>query len=372
MPWGSWVTCEETVNGPDVGPDFTGASNVPLTKPHGFVFEVPVSVFPGDGQSTREPIRVGRTLRPRGGVLRPAQRLPLPHRGRLRLRVRLLPLQAAERPDGRRPARGRRDAGDAQGRRRRQRPPRGARRSRARPTRSSGCRSRTRRPSSPTPPARPRPPPTTRRSPTSRARAGRRARRTSPGSRARSPATASSTSPPPRAAARPRRPTPTRRGYGRGSGQVWAYHTASRKLRCVFQSSGPMELDLPDNITTSKRGTLVVCEDSSGDNYIRGLSKNGKLWDIALNRLRSSTGGDRSGDEFAGSTFSPGGKTLFVNIQAEPGHVVRDLGAVAQDRGLIRRDVRVRAGTAVTSPVRRVPRPGCRARGRPRPSDGHR
>ncbi len=25
MPWGSWITCEETVNGPDVGPDFTGA-----------------------------------------------------------------------------------------------------------------------------------------------------------------------------------------------------------------------------------------------------------------------------------------------------------------------------------------------------------
>src|SRR3712207_4855293 len=41
MPWGSWVTCEETVNGPDVGPDFTGVSNVPLTKPHGFIFEVP-------------------------------------------------------------------------------------------------------------------------------------------------------------------------------------------------------------------------------------------------------------------------------------------------------------------------------------------
>ncbi len=27
MPWGSWVTCEETVNGPDVGPDFTGTPN---------------------------------------------------------------------------------------------------------------------------------------------------------------------------------------------------------------------------------------------------------------------------------------------------------------------------------------------------------
>ena len=56
MPWGSWVTCEETVNGPDVGPDFTGASNVTLTKPHGFVFEVPASAFPGEGQS-RQPIR---------------------------------------------------------------------------------------------------------------------------------------------------------------------------------------------------------------------------------------------------------------------------------------------------------------------------
>ena len=30
MPWGSWITCEETVNGPDVGADFTGASNVTL------------------------------------------------------------------------------------------------------------------------------------------------------------------------------------------------------------------------------------------------------------------------------------------------------------------------------------------------------
>ena len=26
MPWGSWISCEETVNGPDVGPDFTGTS----------------------------------------------------------------------------------------------------------------------------------------------------------------------------------------------------------------------------------------------------------------------------------------------------------------------------------------------------------
>ena len=69
----------------------------------------------------------------------------------------------------------------------------------------------------------------------------------------------------------------------------------------------------------SRRGTLVVCEDSTVDNYVRGLSRGGQLWDIALNRLRSSTGADRSNDEFAGSTFSPDGHTLFVNIQAGAG-----------------------------------------------------
>ena len=51
-PWGSWITCEETVNGPDVGADFTNAPNVALTKPHGFIFEVPAG-----GQSMRQPIR---------------------------------------------------------------------------------------------------------------------------------------------------------------------------------------------------------------------------------------------------------------------------------------------------------------------------
>lgn len=108
-------------------------------------------------------------------------------------------------------------------------------------------------------------------------------------------------------------------GFGNGSGQVWAYHTRSETLQLVFESPGPMTLDLPDNITTSRRGTLVVCEDNVNDNFIRGLSRGGQLFDIALNRLRSSAGVDRSNDEFAGSTFSPDGHTLFVNIQASRG-----------------------------------------------------
>ena len=56
MPWGAWVTCEETVNGPDVGADFTTVSNVPLQKPHGYVFEVPLT-----GTASAQPItKAGR------------------------------------------------------------------------------------------------------------------------------------------------------------------------------------------------------------------------------------------------------------------------------------------------------------------------
>ena len=111
----------------------------------------------------------------------------------------------------------------------------------------------------------------------------------------------------------------TVQGWGNGFGQVWAYDTFSSRLRLVFQSPGPDVLDFPDNVTTSNRGTLVLCEDSTGDNFLRGLNRHGELFDIALNRLVSNTGTPRFGDEFAGSTFSPDGRTLFVNIQASRG-----------------------------------------------------
>ena len=63
----------------------------------------------------------------------------------------------------------------------------------------------------------------------------------------------------------------------------------------------------------------MLCEDSTNDNYLRALNPGGRLSDIALNRLVSWTGADRFGDEFAGATFSPGGETLYVNIQASGG-----------------------------------------------------
>ena len=63
---GRWVTCEETVNGPDVGPDFTG-------RVQRAAAEAARLRLRGAGRRARgrPPDPQGRTLRPRGGVVRP-------------------------------------------------------------------------------------------------------------------------------------------------------------------------------------------------------------------------------------------------------------------------------------------------------------
>jgi secreted PhoX family phosphatase len=114
-------------------------------------------------------------------------------------------------------------------------------------------------------------------------------------------------------------PSDTVQGWGNGTGQIWAYDVSSGRLRLLFQSTGPDVLDFPDNVTTSKRGTVVLCEDNINDNFVRGLTRHGELFNIALNRLVGAAGNNRFNDEFAGATFSPDGHTLFVNIQASRG-----------------------------------------------------
>ena len=114
---------------------------------------------------------------------------------------------------------------------------------------------------------------------------------------------------------------PIGNGYGNGTGQVWSYSPVTGTLTCHYQAPTSAELDLPDNITVrTDQGPIILCEDGPGDNFIRGLTDDGELFDIALNRLTSNaTGAPRFGEEFAGATFSPDGHTLFVNIQASAG-----------------------------------------------------
>jgi secreted PhoX family phosphatase len=114
----------------------------------------------------------------------------------------------------------------------------------------------------------------------------------------------------------PKEPTlaDTVNGWGKGFGQIWAYHTGDNVLQLLYESPNRDVLDFPDNVTTSPRGTIVICEDHDVFNFLRGLSRGGQLFDIARNAIAG-----RTGDEFAGSTFSPDGHTLYVNIQASRG-----------------------------------------------------
>lgn len=95
-------------------------------------------------------------------------------------------------------------------------------------------------------------------------------------------------------------------GGDQGLGQVWIYDPAAETLTLLYESSGIHDLDFPDNLTPSPRGGIVMCEDGTGAQFLRGLSPSGERFDFARN-LHSSV-------EFAGACFSPDGQTLFVNI----------------------------------------------------------
>lgn len=105
------------------------------------------------------------------------------------------------------------------------------------------------------------------------------------------------------------------------AGQVWMYEPTGKdtgKLTLAFESPSRSVLDMPDNICLAPKSDLLfICEDSdyaelggTPDNYVRILTPDGKLADFAKNITLG-----KESSEFAGSTFSPDGKTLFVNLQ---------------------------------------------------------
>ncbi|MBA2514571.1 MAG: DUF839 domain-containing protein [Solirubrobacterales bacterium] len=112
-------------------------------------------------------------------------------------------------------------------------------------------------------------------------------------------------------------------GYREGFGQVWEFRARTRNaglLSLVFESPSGGVLDSPDNLTVTPRGGLILCEDDAssdsdmnpqapgiGDvNRLIGLTPDGDAFEFAVNRFNDA--------ELAGACFSPDGTTLFVNI----------------------------------------------------------
>lgn len=104
-------------------------------------------------------------------------------------------------------------------------------------------------------------------------------------------------------------------------GQIWMYEPTNKeegKLTLLFESPSREVLDMPDNICLKPKSNLLfICEDSdyigqggTPDNFLRILTPDGRIADFAKNITPKYIS-----SEFAGSTFSKDGKTLFVNLQ---------------------------------------------------------
>ena len=61
-------------------------------------------------------------------------------------------------------------------------------------------------------------------------------------------------------------------------------------LTLIFESSGAAQLDFPDNLAVSPQGALLLCEDGGGDQFMRGVTLDGQIFDFAKN-LRTTTNG---------------------------------------------------------------------------------
>jgi secreted PhoX family phosphatase len=106
-----------------------------------------------------------------------------------------------------------------------------------------------------------------------------------------------------------------------GLGQVWQYDPRNERLELIFESTSSDVLNRPDNITVTPRGGLVLCEDGRhAPQRLQGMTRDGHIFPLAGNNVvlkgeRNGFRGDYRGGEWCGATFSPDGQWLFANIQ---------------------------------------------------------
>jgi len=83
------------------------------------------------------------------------------------------------------------------------------------------------------------------------------------------------------------------------------------RVQLFVESTNEKTLNMGDNLVVAPWGHLIVCEDNySADirNHLKGVTPEGKVYTLARNVFTGNA-------EFAGAVFSPDGGTLFVNIQ---------------------------------------------------------
>ncbi|MGA5196648.1 alkaline phosphatase PhoX [Streptomyces exfoliatus] len=100
-------------------------------------------------------------------------------------------------------------------------------------------------------------------------------------------------------------------------GQVWKYEPHRRRLTLVvvFGPSTDIQLpgESPDNICLAPTGGLMVCEDGDGAQHVYGVNRKGEVYAVARGARNIGTPEAPEWGEFAGVTFSPDLRTMYVN-----------------------------------------------------------
>jgi secreted PhoX family phosphatase len=115
-------------------------------------------------------------------------------------------------------------------------------------------------------------------------------------------------------------------------GQIWKYHPSPEegksgeaakpgRLQLFIEPNDRSIMEMCDNLTVTPWGDLIVCEDGPMGNFLLGVTTEGRVYKIG------QIGFSRT--ELAGCCVSPDGSTLFVNIQ-RPGMTVAITGPLAK------------------------------------------
>ena len=110
-------------------------------------------------------------------------------------------------------------------------------------------------------------------------------------------------------------------------GQIWRYRPSQLEgqagetdqpgeLTLLVQTTDERVLEKCDNITVAPWGDLVVVEDGDNEQFIRGVTPDGRVYTIGRNAAPDAEG---EYSEITGPCFSPDGSTLFFNVQRGPG-----------------------------------------------------
>jgi uncharacterized protein len=107
-------------------------------------------------------------------------------------------------------------------------------------------------------------------------------------------------------------------------GQIWRYRPSVREgqsdeasqpgtLELFIENNDATQMQNCDNICISPRGLIVIAEDGGGDNFLRVADRQGRVSALARNAMPNTSAGGSS--ELTGCCFAPDGRTMFVSIQ---------------------------------------------------------